>query len=308
MTNLRKRTYRVIKSFLTSLLGVFISLLRYIREKQVFRVFNSFLIPLLGIFVSLLAINQTIFSIQKSFNIGLVVSEPSLAMIMTASIALTSLYLAWLEFILKRKPFVMAKWIPERNEGEDELYLKLINMGDRPVGLTSFDWAFVEQKESELYFTNRKYESFNKDKLGPHEEIKCKLGENIYQAEVNNLSVLRPDGREFEVGSPRKYPFTYVHSLSDKAHDFQREIREVFREIMSADYDIGRQISLEEFEENEVEELTADIEQNQMNFWARLNQWYQEKVYDIRVIGSIGRDPITKLLSWLSVRKTRKEA
>lgn len=307
MSSIQEKVIWLFKSVIDILASISLRLLKYLRQKRVFQVFRSFLMPLFMIFLSLLFINQTVFYIQSKSSFELIISEPSLAMIMTASIALTSLYLAWLEFILRRKPFVMPKWdIKHKDKESEELCLKLINMGDSPVGLTAFNYSFAKREGEQIYFDNKKYESFEEDKLEPHEEIECELGESIYLAEANDLTVLRPDGREIKLGSVRKFLFSNVYSLSDEFRDFEREIREIYRKITKADYRIGRTISLDEFKEKDVEELTKEIEQNSKNIWSRLNFSYQRKVYGVAVAGARNRDPITRILYKLSIRRNKK--
>lgn len=284
---------------------------------EVVYVLKQFILPIAVAFGGLLFLNEIVFLIvdvlASSYSIRLNIGEPSLGAIFTATVALASLYIAWNNFVFKRRPFLKATWdFEETDEDDEKLFLKLINLGETNVGLQGFEWSYaIERNEGEIYFTNEKLEYFDQDYISPEEKIRHELGTNVILAKIDVLDVQKVDGESFEIDSPvKRRVLVRMRHLSDMDIDVQSGIQRFFDRIQELEYNFSKRVPYEEFKTKSMEELREEFERsenNYWNFWRGLKHRYESRRYGFARAGKVPGDLISRTLFALAENKTQRD-
>ena len=276
---------------------------------RVSTVLRSIFLPILSVAVFLFSLNWLVFSISDRIDFEIYVSEPSLGMILTGSVAIVSLYLAWNRFIYKKKPFIRATWdFKENDDGDEVAYLKLINMGESTVGLQGFSWSSgIRRSEESLSLSNDQYEFFDEDHLVPDESTCQKLGENIAVARIESLIVQTVDGETVELETPlKKKNLVRLEHLDGEFSDHQVKVQRLFDRIREVDYGYGTRVSPEDLSKKDIEEIVDEFEEN-TNKWEEIKKRYEKRRYGQPVMGNFYDDLFSRFLFHMSKNKAENK-
>jgi hypothetical protein len=272
-------------------------------------VFVSLVFPLITAFLLLLGLNWLLFQVHSWKQINFFINEPSLGTLFTASVALTSLYVAWRKFLYRKQPFVTAKFDNEYDEeGNETICLKLINSGDSSILIKPFQWSFAEIKDNEIFITNGRHASFEADHLPPHESVSVELGTNLVMAQVVSLNIEGADGEEQIISGPKKGRKTIrLGKIPDEYSDLQVDVQKLFDHVQNMDHRVGVSFNLERLREEAVEDLLEKYQSENtvdLNIWHKLKEKYEKYRYGYSVVGGHG-DIISNFLFSMAERQRK---
>lgn len=247
------------------------------------------LLSILGAFISWFIGNNIIFSYS---------SFPSYVL---ASVAVSSLYVAWREFWRKTNPKVTMHLSRDYAENSPAVKVKLSNTGPIPVRPINIWYAVAKKDGDEIGFYSQEMSSFQDEILDVGEET-----EELYLEK--DAVVLQVKSLNIQYGQESGQSIDYldsgrgrVHNLKLVENDSQVPVQKILDKIIEWDKGYGGKIkdsrldskTIEEFVE---ENLEYDEEIYEPGFWESVRERYVYWKYGYRVTGRFGSGPVITLL------------
>lgn len=185
------------------------------------------------------------------------VSYADVGSLIVATVAVTSLYIAWRELVRKTEANVTVDYefeYPDEDGVEERLVLKVINSGANVVTPVNAWYGMVRRMGDDYHFTNTRQSVFSEDVLQPGDTARVEIGDDVVLMELTRVNIRDWKGNgvsleEFEIESVNR-----VH-LADLESDIQVKIQKVFDTVMDISHQFGVRISSEELQTSDVTDL-----------------------------------------------------
>lgn len=184
-------------------------------------------------------------------------SYTAVANLIVATVAVTSLYIAWRELIRKTRPNITIRYESEiQDNGEDyeSLSMNVINSGENVLTPINAWYGLVGQMDDDFYFTNHEMGIFDERGLQSGEAAQLEIGSNVVLFRLKQVNIRDWKGsgvsiedidndRVIQIGQGR------VES------DLQVKIQKIFEAILTVERGCGISVSPDEIRSSKVDEL-----------------------------------------------------
>lgn len=183
------------------------------------------------------------------------------ANLIIAIVAVTSLYIAWREFVRKTEPNVTIEFgttYPDVEGIRNRMVLKATNSGANIITPINAWYGLVRKEASAYYLTNEDMCAFDEDALRPGDTAEATLDDDVVVMQLKNVNFRDWTGEGVSIDRFGRDRRQVRLDLVEPGGDAQVKIQKLFDVVMDIPHHTGLRISEEEIQSSSVEELVEE--------------------------------------------------